>query len=90
MDLVMLLRNLSLGAGFIFVSLAMQAQTAAPPVTEKRPVTDVYHGVKVVDDYRWLENFADPKVKAWVAGENEYTRSVLSKFQARAKASLFS
>jgi prolyl oligopeptidase len=85
MDLVMLLRNLSLGAGFIFVSLAMQAQTAAPPVAEKRPVTDVYHGVKVVDDYRWLENFADPKVKAWVAGENEYTRSVLSKFQARAK-----
>jgi hypothetical protein len=27
-----------------------------PPPSPKRPVTDVYHGVKVVDDYRWLEN----------------------------------
>ena len=27
----------------------------APPA-EKRPVTDSYHGIKVVDDYRWLEN----------------------------------
>jgi prolyl oligopeptidase len=65
--------------------LVIQAQTAAPLVAEKRPVTDVYHGVKVVDDYRWLENFADPKVKAWVAGENAYTRSVLGKIQSRAK-----
>ena len=29
---------------------------AGPPPTPKRPVTDTIHGVKVVDNYRWLEN----------------------------------
>ncbi|HEY1949625.1 MAG TPA: prolyl oligopeptidase family serine peptidase [Bryobacteraceae bacterium] len=63
----------------------MHAQLLAPPVAERHPVTDVYHGIKVVDDYRWLENFNNPQVKKWVATENEYTQSVLNKIQSRAK-----
>jgi prolyl oligopeptidase len=43
-----------------------------------------HHGVTVIDDYRWLENFADPEVKHWVAAENAYTRSVLDKIPGRA------
>ena len=41
-----------------------------------RPVTDTYHGVKVVDPYRWLETDEDPEVKAWSDAENAYARSV--------------
>jgi prolyl oligopeptidase len=50
---------------------------AQPPHTEKKPVTDTYHGVKVTDDYRWLENFDDPAVKAWAAAQNAYSRRFL-------------
>jgi len=55
----------------------------AAPVAEKIPVVDTYHGVKVVDDYRWLENGDDPKVKAWVAAENAYSQQYLSKLPQR-------
>jgi prolyl oligopeptidase len=54
-----------------------------PPATEKIPVTDSYHGVSVADDYRWLENWDDPKVKAWVAAQNAYTQSYVSKLPRR-------
>jgi len=58
------------------------AQTLpAPP--SKRPVTDEYHGVQVVDDYRWLENWADPKVKQWTDAENRRTREYFDRLPAR-------
>jgi prolyl oligopeptidase len=56
---------------------------ASAPKTEKIPVTDAYHGVNVVDDYRWLEDGDDPKVKAWVAEQNAYSQDYLSKLPQR-------
>ena len=56
---------------------------AGPPATPKKPVTDVYHGVKVVDDYRWLEDANDPAVRAWSAEQNRYARSYLDALPAR-------
>jgi prolyl oligopeptidase len=54
-----------------------------PPASEKRPVTDVYHGVKVLDDYRWLEDFSDPAVKQWAARQNSYARQYLDQLPGR-------
>jgi prolyl oligopeptidase len=51
--------------------------SAAVPPTEKNPVTDEYHGVKVVDDYRWLEEGDSAAVKAWTAAQNQYSRAWL-------------
>ena len=53
------------------------------PPTRKTPVTDEYHGVKVVDDYRWLEDFGDPAVRSWNDEQNRYTRAVLDAIPAR-------
>ncbi len=51
--------------------------TFAPPTTERAPVTDMYHGVGVVDDYRWLEDGDDPKVSAWSDAQNASARAYL-------------
>src|SRR4051812_9776030 len=47
------------------------------PPTERRPVTDSYGSVKVVDDYRWLEANQDSSVIAWTAAQNKVTRQTL-------------
>lgn len=49
----------------------------APP-TPKHPVIDVYHGVKVVDDYQWLENNNSPQVRAWSVEQNQRARTFLN------------
>jgi prolyl oligopeptidase len=36
----------------------------APPPARRAPVEDRYHGVAVVDDYRWLEDARSPEVVA--------------------------
>ena len=60
------------------------AQGAAPlPTAVRRPVTDEYHGVTVGEDYRWLENWSDPAVRAWSDSENAHTRAVLDALPAR-------
>jgi prolyl oligopeptidase len=53
------------------------AHGATPPSTPAKPVTDTYHGVEVVDPYRWLENGSDPAVQAWSNAQNAYARGVL-------------
>ena len=47
------------------------------PRAERKDVVDRYHGVEVHDDYRWLENGSDPKVKAWARAQNAATRAYL-------------
>jgi len=54
------------------------AQAPAYPDTPKRPVTDTYGGgVQVTDDYRWLEDGKDPKVREWSEGQLRITRARL-------------
>jgi len=52
--------------------------------TEKKPVSDEYHGVKVTENYRWLENSADPAVKAWSDAQTRHTRAYLDALPDRA------
>lgn len=59
-----------------FFTLAMPINAAVPP-TEKNPVTDEYHGVKVTEDYRWLEETGSPTVKAWSTAQNQHARAWL-------------
>jgi hypothetical protein len=56
-----------------FTSTAQGQAVKPPPVAAKHPVTDEYHGVKVVDDYRWLEDGKSAKTEQWLAAENAYS-----------------
>jgi prolyl oligopeptidase len=69
---------------FYLCPLALAAASAtvlaaglAYPPTPKKPVTETYHGVTVIDDYRWLEDDASPEVKRWVAEQNSFSRRYL-------------
>src|SRR6185436_5650270 len=57
--------------------LAAGDRPGAPPATRKLPVVDRYHGVEIVDEYRWLEDRDDPAVKEWSDAQNDYARSIL-------------
>lgn len=60
-----------------FATFTIAAEPLRYPETPRRPVVDTYHGVRVVDDYRWLEDVESPEVRDWIAAQNRLTRSVL-------------
>src|SRR5881398_48898 len=72
--------KLTIGVVLAMVTFALAATPAPAP---KRPVTHVYHGTAVVDDYEWLENFDDPQVKKWNDEQNAAARAYLSKLSAK-------
>jgi prolyl oligopeptidase len=62
---------------FVPVAAFAAAVLPPPPDTPKKPITDDYHGTKVTEDYRWLEDSADPAVKQWSAAQNARARTYL-------------
>jgi prolyl oligopeptidase len=66
-------------AASLLVALAgfAMAFSVELPTTPKRPVVDTYHGVKVTDDYRWLQDWHDPQVRQWSDAENAFARQYL-------------
>jgi prolyl oligopeptidase len=55
----------------------------SPPRAEAKPVVDLYHGTKVIDNYRWLEDGNSPATQKWVADEMAYTRALLDPLPGR-------
>jgi prolyl oligopeptidase len=66
----------------LFVPVLASAQSTLPK-TPVRPVTEEYFGVKVTDDYRWLENTSDADVIAWMKAQNDFARAVLARIPGR-------
>ncbi len=55
------------------------------PVARKDDVVDDYHGTKVADPYRWLEDPDSPETRQWVEAQNKLTFGYLEKIPARAQ-----
>ncbi|MEP6994750.1 MAG: prolyl oligopeptidase family serine peptidase [Acidobacteriota bacterium] len=51
----------------------------AYPAPMKGDVADDYHGTRVPDPYRGMDNAEDPATEAWVAAENALTRKLLDR-----------
>jgi prolyl oligopeptidase len=56
---------------------------AHPPVASVRPATETFYGMRVEDDYRYMENLEDPEVQSWFKHQNDYTRAVLDSLPGR-------
>jgi prolyl oligopeptidase len=56
---------------------------AAPPKATVKPIIDIFHGTKVLDNYRWLEDGTNPETQKWVAEELAYTRALLDPLPGR-------
>ncbi|HJY85505.1 MAG TPA: prolyl oligopeptidase family serine peptidase [Candidatus Acidoferrales bacterium] len=69
---------LASGHHFCAVAQTTDAPPKAPPPTRTDNATDVYHGVEVVDSYRWLEDQNTTETRAWIEAQNAYTDSLLA------------
>src|SRR6185503_21135218 len=67
------------------LSAALAAQSLQYPVTKKVDHVDTYHGTKVPDPYRWLEDDTSAETAAWVEAENKVTFAYLDKIPYRAQ-----
>lgn len=63
-------------------SIFSQAQLKYPE-TKKLNITDDYHGRKVEDPYRWLEDDNSAETKNWVKAQNKVTFSYLASIPFR-------
>jgi len=68
----------------VLLVIAQFTSLAQPSLAPKKPVTDIYNGAAVNDDYRWLENYSDPAVRAWSDAQNKFTRKYLDSLPVRA------
>lgn len=53
------------------------------PTSRQSDQIDDYHGTKVADPYRWLEDLDSEETKAWVEAQNQITLNYLSDISAR-------
>jgi len=56
----------------------------AVPSTPCGDAVDDYHGTRVADPYRWLEDLSSPATRAWVEAQNAVTLPLLARLPQRA------
>jgi prolyl oligopeptidase len=73
-------RRLAAIIGSACLATTIQPATAGPltyPATHRGTVVQDFHGTKVADPYRWLEDAQASDTQAWISAQNALTRSYL-------------
>jgi prolyl oligopeptidase len=68
---------------FLFSGVGAQQTSFNYPKPKKVEQFDDYHGTRVSDPYRWMENTETPEVQAWIAAENRITDAYLASIPER-------
>lgn len=53
------------------------------PTSDPRPVMDLWHGHRIEDPFRWLEDGTSEATRTWTREQGQYTESVLSLYHGR-------
>ncbi len=80
------MRNAILGLALTALALAPAqavAQQFQYPQARKGDVVDDYHGTRVADPYRWLEDVDAEETKQWIEAENKITFAYLESIPER-------
>jgi len=67
----------------LLMTSILDAQSITYPPARKGDVVDDYHGTKVADPYRWLEDVDSPETRGWVEAENRVTFAYLGQIPER-------
>ncbi len=79
-----MIRTTALLAFLVFAAPLARATDLPPlPPTPIDTASDTYHGMRVADPYRWLEEGDDPKVHDWSVVEDARTRAYLDALPLR-------
>jgi prolyl oligopeptidase len=75
----------AIAAGAWLAVAPSAAETPSYLATKKMEHVDDYHGTKVADPYRWLEDETSPETAAWVEAQNAVTFPYLERIPYRQK-----
>ncbi len=77
-------RSLALLSLVVFLFTSLSAQNGFNyPKPKKVEQIDEYHGVKVSDPYRWMEDSKSPDLQPWIEAENKITDAYLGTIPQR-------
>src|ERR1700739_4831908 len=80
------IREMQMAIGILILAIWAAPTLAQPldyPQTRKGDQVDDYHGTKVADPYRWLEDDNSAETAKWVEAENKVTFGYLEKIPYR-------
>jgi len=74
-----------LAPGGVLAASAADPAQSGYPTARRGDQIDEYHGIKVPDPYRWMEDIDSPETRTWVEAEAKFTNDFLAAISGRDK-----